>query len=165
MLKKFCNTPIRFAAMLSLVLVVAISAAWAVQYSNSKVICMGGGDNIKLAPSPDRVFLHVPPGSLDAYLAEKGLNSVKITAQMTEEWVQSSSGGYYNLTFVFGPSGTYFDPNNPAELKLNGKYVNANFHLCLYDEDGEAIEGTLKVEDDKIIFETHFSNYYYDHYY
>ena len=35
-------TPIRFAAMLSLVLVVAISAAWAVQYSNSKVIYMGG---------------------------------------------------------------------------------------------------------------------------
>ena len=163
MKRKFGNST-QFAVILSLVLVFALSFAWAVQtYSNSKRFRKGEGGNIRMKGARNRTFLHVPAGACDAYLKEKGLKQVNITVDMTEEWIDNADGtGYWQLDFHFGPSGAYFDP--PLKLKINGDYVNEG-NIWLYDENGELVEGKFKEEEEKLIFILyHFSSYYYDGY-
>jgi hypothetical protein len=82
-----------------------------------------------------------------------------------EELVESDTGPYYQLDFVFGPSGTYFRENYPFKLTLKGKYIHTGTDVWLYDENGEALEGTRYEEEDKLVFDIpHFSSYSYDNY-
>ena len=167
MFRKFA-THIRTTAIISLVLVLAISMAWATStYSNRRTYAVGDGGNIRLVKSSDPILFYVYPGSLDSYLAEKDLNEVEITAEMTEELVKCASHTHYHLYFTFGPSGLYFDKANPAKLTINGKYVTTgpDCHVWLFDEDGEAVSGTLKVDEGRVVFEIpHFSHYSYEQY-
>ena len=91
---------------------------------------------------------------------------MEITADLSEEWIDTGDGsGYYRLDFTFGPSGTYFTPNN-LEVELKGKYVSDSTNVVMYDEYGEALPATRKGQSDRITFYIpHFSSYYYDGYY
>jgi len=116
---------------------------------------------------PNKVHASIPKNSLDAYLVERGLKEVEITIDMTEILIQLPDGtSYYQLTFVFGPSGAYFDPNDPLKLTLNGKYASASTTVWLYNEMGELLEGKRTSGNGEMTFYIpHFSNYYYDRYY
>jgi len=166
------HTALRFATIGCLLLVLAFTDAGAAQtYHASKVIKKGGGGTIYVAPNLlnllgvlDKVTATIQSRSLDAYMQEKGINSVEITVDMTKELVQRADGSsYYRLEFHFGPSGAYFNP--PLELKLMGKYVDQGSEVWLYDENGERLEGTRYNLLDRIVFEIpHFSRYGYDDY-
>ena len=171
-MSKKIHAAIRWTTIGCLMVVVALSTVWAAQtYHASKVIKKGGGGTIYVAPDLlnllgvlDRVTAEIPPGALDVYMNEKGIKSVEITVDMTEERVYRDDGSsYYRLEFHFGPSGAYFNP--PLQLKLMGKYVNQGSEVWLYDENGERLEGTRYDLLDRIIFEIpHFSRYSYDDY-
>jgi len=167
MFSKF-NTAIISTAILSLVFVVALSVAWAVNtYSGSVIIENGSTQNkvINLVQQGnDQIKVQICAGSLDAYMAEESLNEVLITCELTEELVSDPNGDYYKLSFEFGPSGVYLDLN-PLILKIKGKWVADDTEFWLYDENGEAIEGTRYDNADMIKFEIyHFSCYYYERY-
>ena len=168
MFKKFQN-PIAATAVMALVLVFALSAAWAAYYSGSVTVKTKGRSVDKsfllVDNGADRVEVTIRKDSLDAYMAEQGINSVNITADLNEEWVDTGGGsGYYRLTFVFGPSGAYFTPDE-LEVKLQGKYVSGNTAVAMYSEDGEALESTSSGNWASITFYVpHFSSYSYDHY-
>ena len=165
-LQKF-NTAIRYTAIFSFVLVIALCSAWAVTYySESKVFNHSGGNLVLVkVQGMDRIKLTVPNGSLDDYLAEQGISDVEITADLEEEWVDTGGGtGYYRLTFTFGPSGAYFTPNE-LELELKGAYASDDTDVMMYDEIGEALPWTRNGQSDKITFYIpHFSEYSYDYY-
>ena len=158
----------KLTAIIGMVLVFGLSAAWAVQtHSASKVIRYRSGNTLKVihAGNNQHILAQITAGSLDAYMAENSLNQVTITCELTEEWVDTGGGnGYYKLSFVFGPSGVYFDPD-PLILKIKGKWVANNTEFWLYDENGEAIVGKRTENADLIKFEIpHFSCYYYENY-
>ena len=158
-------TSIRLTAVVCFVLVIAFSAAWAVQtYYASTLIKKGGGGNLKIVQAGrDQIGAKISDGSLDAYLEEQGRNEIGIQVEMTEEWVEHSNGGHYHLEFTFGPSNAYFNP--PLKLILKGKYVDTACNVWLFDENGEAVEGKRFDESDRIVFEIpHFSVYGYDDY-
>ena len=81
MFRKFSVTTLKSTAIVSLVLVFTLSLAWGVTYySKSKVVGDGGGA-IKINQDAE-VYIH--PGALDAYLAEEGLDRVKIDVEMID---------------------------------------------------------------------------------
>jgi hypothetical protein len=158
MFRKF-NTPMKSVVALSLVLVFALSAAWALQTYNASIIVKKGGvsDRLMLVAESENgtVNFRIKAGALDDYLTEQGKDKVKITVEMIED----EANGV--LLFTFGPSGTYFNP--PSKLKLRGNYIYDN-HL-LVDENGELIEYTVAPKKDLLVFDIlHFSSYYYDSY-
>ena len=75
--------PIKFTAILSLVLVFGLSAAWAIEtYYAYKVIKKGGTSDrlITIAESEEgSVNFRIPAGALDDYLDEQDKDKVKIT--------------------------------------------------------------------------------------
>ena len=161
------NTAMKSAAILSLVLIFALSAALATinYYSSSKVYHVGEGSEFVVFEDNDgEVDVGVPAGSLDDYLEEQDLDEVEISVQMSEELVQCADGTqYYKLDFTFSPSGCYFDP--PLELDIEGKYVETGCEVTLYDEDGEELEADVSSSGDELEYEIpHFSSYYYDDY-
>ena len=109
---KKSSTAIKSGAILGLILVVAISVAWATStYSGSRVYQLGDpGAGFVIKSGKDRVRARVRPNALDDYLTEQGLSEVEITGEMTEELVECEDGTtHYHLNFTFGPSGTYFN--------------------------------------------------------
>ena len=164
MFTKF-RTTLTKTAILSLVLVFSLSAAWAVQnYRASKQIGKSGGkfDVVKTSRK-DKVKVIIKKGALKAYLEEQGLNEVEITVETTEDFVPCGSGSHYHFIFTCGPNGTYFD--KPLELEIQGKYFETGCLVWLLNEDGEAIEGVREDRNDKVVFKIpHFSSYYYDGY-
>lgn len=164
MFTKF-RTTLTKTAILSLVLVFALSAAWAVQnHSASKQIGNSGGkfDAVKTSKE-DKVKVIIKTDALKAYLEEQGLNEVEITVETTEDFVPCGSGSHYHFIFTCGPNGTYFD--TPLELEIKGKYFETGCHVWLFNEDGEAIEGVREDRKDKVVFKIpHFSSYYYEEY-
>ncbi len=172
------SSRILLTAMTCFVLVFASSApTWALTilqqnvYSGSKVVNKGGGAGLKIVQIKDdgvnQVQCSIESGALDAYMTEKGITQVTIACELTEELVLRDDGVlYYRLSFHFSPHGAYFTPN-PLLLKIKGtKYVSPNTDVWLYDEAGEAVEGTRYNSADMIKFEIpHFSHYYYDGYY
>jgi hypothetical protein len=165
MLKKLKHP--KYTAILSLVLVFALSIAWATtkHYSSSVVVPKGRALGLTIVPhGRDRINLYSQRGAIDDYMNEQGVNSVEITAELQEVLVDDGNGNsHYELTFTFGPSGAYFNP--PIQLDIRGKYVSDATMVELYDENGEAISGTRSNGGSKITFEIpHFSSYYYDDY-
>lgn len=154
---KTCNNSIRLTAILSLVLVFALSAAWAVQtYHRSKVIGKYGGIIPIHVDVEKRAVVAILPRALDDYFNEQGIDDVEITVEM----IADEENG--TLLFTFGPSGAYFDP--PLKLALTGDYINHD--MLLFDENGEAVEYDSYFDGEVLIFEIpHFSHYYYDGYY
>ena len=147
MFNKF-STHMRTTAIISLVLVFALSTTWATTNRYSDSIVMKQGKKSKhgtLTLVSAEVEAEIRKWSLDSYLNEQGLNKVKITCEMTEELINSNGDTYYQLTFDFGPSDVYFDV--PLELTIQGKYVEINSEasikitknaLAVYlDEQGE----------------------------
>ena len=159
------RTTLTKTAILSLVLVFALSVAWAVQnHSTSKQIGNSGGkfDAVKTSRK-DKVKVTIKKGALKAYLEEQGLNEVEITVETTEDFVPCGSGSHYHFIFTCGPNGTYFD--TPLELEIKGKYFETGCHVWLFNEDGEALEGVREDGNDKIVFKIpHFSSYSYEQY-
>lgn len=167
-MKRKFNTAIISTAILSLVFVVALSLAWAVNTHNGNVIIENGSDKNRgiqiVQQGRDHIQVSIKAGSLNAYMAEERLNKVLITCELTEELVSGPDGDYYKLSFEFGPSGAYFDPD-PLILKIKGKWVTDDTEFWLSDENGEAIEGTRYDDADMIKFSIpHFSSYFYDGY-
>ena len=161
-------TPLQFTAILGLVLALALSIAWASEYhSASKVVFyqQKGNASLKLVGGKDKIQCMIRRNTLDPYLAQQGQNKVTITAEVTASLVMDANGtSYYNLDFTFGPSGTYFE-DRELELTITGKYASADTRVWLYDEYGEAIEGTRQDSADHIKFKIpHFSRYSYDLY-
>lgn len=161
---------IRLTATFGLVLAL-LGTAWALNileqifHSDSTVILNGGGGTINIVNNgTDQIKLIIPQGALNTYMADHLLDGVNITVDTTEELIERDDGStYWRLDFHFGPSSAYFDP--PLILKLKGKYVSQDTQVWLYDETGEALEGTRTDSADMIRFEIpHFSSYYYDDY-
>ena len=126
------------------------SQPFAASYSASKVFGVSGGT---LAINSD-ARINIPNRALEAYLLEQGITDVEITVEMYYGWDAS-------LLFVFGPSGTYFDPD--LELKIEGGYVADD--MTLTSESGELLEYTTRNDGQTLIFDIpHFSSYYYDDY-
>ena len=147
----------------------AFSIAWAEinTYSGSVIIESGSTeDNVLhiVQQGSDQIKVQIAAGSLDAYMDEESLDEVEVTLELTEELIEDPEGDYYKMSFEFGPSGAYFDPD-PLTLKIKGKWVADNTEFWLYDENGEALVGTRYNSADMIKFEIdHFSCYYYDQY-
>lgn len=134
-------------------------------YSVSMIVKRYNGNGTYIAKAgKDWVWMHTTLGAVDAYMDEQGVDQVEITADMLEEWVQRDDGsGFWRLSFVFGPSGCFFEP--PLRLEFSGKYVSDITEVWLYDEIGEALESFNYASGKKIIFEIpHFSRYSYDMY-
>ena len=152
---------IKSAAILCLILGFALSVAWAATYSGSSTVTKGGRGGFYLVNGKSKVNISIDQGALDDYLTEQGLDSVEITADLEEEWVDTGDGnGYYQLTFEFGPSGAYFNPG--LLLTLTGKYAE-NPEVQLYDENGEALPSERNDHANRATFRIpHLSSYYYD---
>ncbi len=160
-------------AILSLVLIVAISTAWAVNYSSDSYrFTMGKSGNLDLVSGKskkggqrDKIWCMVKKNALDDYLVEQNLSSVTLTCDLVEEWVECDDGPHYHLSFEFGPSGAFFRSDRPLEVRIEGKYVSTGCHVWLYGEDGEALESTSSSKGNMITFYVpHFSSYYYEEY-
>ena len=166
MFKRF-QTPIGSIAIIGLVLVFALTAAWATinYYSASAVIGQNASGKFVIVHENDReAIVHIQKGALDHYLEDQDIDEVEITVEMSAEEIKTKGKGYYRLEFTFGPSGAYFDP--PLELELSGKYANTpQNEIWLYDENGEVIEATVEENTKEIRFYIpHFSSYSYDEY-
>ena len=143
----------------------AINSAASNSYHAGMVVQKTGGNGTFIAKSGKNwVWMHTNLGAVDAYMDEQGVDSVEITADLLEEYVQGADGsGYWRLTFVFGPSGCFF--TDPLRLELSGKYVSEGAEVWLFDEYGEALDGFSYAAGKKVIFEIdHFSRYSYDNY-
>ena len=153
--------------ILSLALVFALSVAWATTnyYSGSVVVQKGDTQDkvINLVQGSDKIKVQIQAQTLDDYMEEQGITEVTVTADCTTVWIDNGDGtGYYDMTFEFGPSSAYFQPN-PFILMVKGEYVSSNTQFWLYDETGEAVEGTRNDSADMIKFEIpHFSCYSYE---
>ena len=159
-------TPIKSAVIFSLVLVLALSVAWGGKNRVRKKTVYKGGDtthiNIDRDPKGGRIRATIIGCSADDYMTEQAISEVQITVETIEEWVDDGGGNSHRrFTFIFGPSGTYF--NLPLELTLKGEFVTDD--VWLYGEDGEAIEYQWQGGDNFItFFINHFSSYSYDLY-
>ena len=156
MFAQFRTTLIK-TVILSFALIVAISIAWATTtyYSASDVIGDAGG-SIKIN---DNANVLIKAGALSAYLGEQQINEVLITVDLEE--ILDAEGNLDTLVFTFGPSGAYFDPE--LELQFKKEYVVEGIQI--YNENGEAIEYTVKAGGKKVNFLIpHFSTYSYDLY-
>jgi hypothetical protein len=163
------STPMKSTAIFSLVLMLGLSIAWAIEYySGSVTIPRGkkGNSSISLIHDggQDKVGFVVKKRTLEPYMDEQGVNEVTVTVDATVGWVDDDQGGHYQMNFTFGPSGAFFDPH-PAQLKLFGKYHSDNNEVWLYDANGEALDGDRNSKVDHTIFYIdHFSSYTYDNY-
>ena len=162
----FRRFSVKHIALVCVALMLMLSSAWAIQtYYNSVTIKKQKGF-AQFQIIGWEVFGEVRWGALDAYMNEQGVTSVKITVEATEELVQRDDGtSYYRLSFVFGPTGCYFDP--PLELNIDGKYVAPDTEVRLYDANGELIPGerSFLYDDQMTFYIPHFSYYSYDQYY
>lgn len=166
MFHKF-NTPMKSAVILSLILVLALSAAWATinYYYKSKMMGMGAGFFANVVhQGKDRIKATVDSGALDNYLLEQGVDEVGLAILLAEELVEQPDGSsYYRLEFTFWPSGAYFE--TPLEIQLRGKYVSESTDVQMYDEYGEVLESTSNGNGSVVTYYVpHFSSYYYDSY-
>ena len=166
MFRKF-HRLIRTTAIFGVVFAVALSFAWATinTYSASMTIYKTEAGAMGIVnDGPNKITAYTEDEAVDAYLDEYELNQIEITADLTEEWVDTGNGtGYYRLSFTFSPSGLYFSP--PLYLKIKGKWVADDTQFWLYDENGEELEGIRHNNGNQIIFEIdHFSCYYYESY-
>ena len=154
-------TSTKYAIILSFVLTLALSSAWADTYSDSVVMKQGKkSKHRKLKLVYKEVEAKIQKRSLDSYLNKKGINEVEITCRMTEELVDHGDGTYYQLKFNFGPNGIYFD--TPLELTIQGKYVETDHDLVLLDPDGNPLEATKIKRNGGLTYEIdHFSTYQY----
>ena len=132
-------------------------------YEGSFVVRKGSAGSLVLVrEGTDTISISVVAKALDAYMAEKGIDRVTITVSLLLEEVTLSDGSsFYRLDFVFGPSGAFFEPE--LQLILSGKFTQSN--ASLYDENGEALEGSMRTEAGRsTFFIPHFSSYSYDQY-
>ena len=157
-----------FRPIMKIGLALAVGIAWAATttYSGSVVVEPGEGGVITLVQDgANQVKVQIKAGSLDAYMAEEGLDEVEVMATFTEEWVPQDGGihGHYKVSFEFGQSGAFFDP--ALTLKIKGKWAATDSEFWLYDENGEEIEGRRIAAADMIKYKIrHFSCYYYEQY-
>ena len=94
-------------------------------------------------------------------MEEQNISSVKITVGLSEQWVETDTGGHYCLEFTFGPHGAFF--TEPLELSLIGKYRSPNTSALIYDENGEMMESWSQSSGHMTtFFIDHFSSYSYD---
>ncbi len=151
------------AAILSLVLVFALSTVWGTtnRYSDSVVMKQGRkSKNATLKLVRNEVEAKIRKWSVDSYLNEKGINEVEITCKMTEKLVDHGDGTYYQLKFNFGPNDVYFD--TPLELTIQGKYIETSHDLVLLDPDGNPLEVNKITGNGEVTYEIdHFSTYQY----
>ena len=154
-------TSTKYAIILSFVLTLALSSAWAATYSDSVVMKQGKkSKNATLKLVRKEVEAKIQRWSVDSYLNSKGINEVEITCQMTEKLVDHDHGDgtYYQLQFNFGPNDIYFD--TPLKLTIQGKYVETSHDLVLLDPDGNPLEGNQVPDTGRVTFEIdHFSTY------
>ncbi len=133
----------RNTAIFSLILIFALSAAWATNsYFKSKTMSIGSGwfTNV-VHQGKDRIKVYARDSTLDNYLIEQGLQQAVLWVYLEETWIDTGGGnGYYQLDFTFGPSGAYFE--EPLEIEMRGKYVCENNEVQMYDEYGEIVEST-----------------------
>ena len=179
---------VKFTAILSLVLAIALTASSAgkksgnasttsdsnaasstdaestVDYHEASFIVEKGksGGVFLVREGKNKIYIAVLNTALDDYMDEQGVDSVEITVSVLMEFVEEENGdGYYLLDFIFGPSGAYFDP--PLKLYLYGKYSDSDCRL--YDETGEELEGQRFFGSGTSYFLIpHFSSYSYDDY-
>ena len=165
MFSKF-DTPMKFRAIFSLVLILAVSIAFAANYyGTSFVVKKGKGHKTEylVRDGKDKIGVMVKSQSLDAYMEEQAISSVNITVDLVEQWVETDTGGHYRLEFTFGPSGAFFI--YPLELYLIGKYSSPDTSTLIYDENGEMIENWSQSSGQITTFYIpHFSSYSYDFY-
>ena len=131
----------RITAIFSLVLILAVSIAFATNYyGTSFVVKKGKGHKTEylVRDGEDKIGVMVWSQSLDAYMEEQDISSVNITADLVEQWVETDTGGHYCLEFTFGPHGAFF--TEPLELSLIGKYSSPDTLTLIYDENGEMME-------------------------
>ena len=125
---------------------------WAASYFGSVVVEKGKGGNIYLN---QEASIKIKNKSVDDYLDEMILDSVEIICDMFYGWDGS-------IWFVFGPSGTFFTPDE-LELTIKGGYLVND--MLLIGEDGEFLEYTFNDHQTKLTFYIpHFSCYYYEDY-
>ena len=165
MFSKF-DRQMRITAIFGLVLIFALSAAWATNsYFKSKTMSIGAGlfTNV-VHKGKHRIKVAVQNGALDNYLIEQGLEEVFLWVYLEETWIDTGGGeGYYQLDFTFGPSGAYFE--EPLEIEMRGKYVSGNNAVQMYDENGEILESTSNGNGSVITYYVpHFSSYSYEEY-
>jgi hypothetical protein len=103
--------------------------------------------------------LLIPQGAVDDYLVEHGLQEVEITVEMYATKLEDDS---YIIDFVFGPSGSFYNPE--LGLILSGDYVQQN-DIGLEDECGNFADAEITYNggtiQSVIFFIEHFSEYYY----
>ena len=165
MLKQF-YTPMRWTAIIFLILVVMVNVLWAVNNVKTQRIRLGDPIkqmNIARDANGSSITATIRAQSVDNYLREKGLKEAIITVKTVEEWVTNPDGSSHRrLTFTFGPSGCYF--TTPFELELKQDYVTDD--CWLFDEKGESIPATRRGNGSILTFYIpHFSYYTYDQYY
>ena len=158
----------RFTAIISFVIVFALSAAWAMTTYYGEITIQkhnNHDEELKLVDGLDKINIKIPAGSLNDYMAEQNINNVTVTVDLTEEWIDTGDGnGYYQLNFTFGPSEAYFTPKE-LEVVLYGKYISDSTSVAMYDENGELLDSRRQSSSGKLIFYVpHFSSYYYDDY-
>jgi hypothetical protein len=125
---------------------------WAASYYGSVVVEKGKGGKITLNAEAG---IKIKNKSVDDYLDKMEIDSVEITVEMYYGWDGS-------IWFVFGPSGTFFTPNE-LELTIAGGYLEKD--MILLGEDGEFLEYKInKKQNSLTFFVPHFSNYYYEEY-
>lgn len=112
-----------------------------------------GGHITLLKDTQNAIKVDIPKASVDNYLVETEQLQVTIT---TDVEISDSA-----ITFTLGPTGLYF--TEPMQLTIKGTLSQKE--MWLFDEGGEAIEGTMKKNGNSVTFDiSHFSNYYYDLY-
>ena len=102
----------RITVIFSLVFILSMSIAFAANYyGTSFVVKKGKGSKTEylVRNGKDKIGVKVWSQSLDAYMEEQGISSVKITVDLVEQWVETDTGGHYRLEFTFGPSGAFFN--------------------------------------------------------
>ena len=110
MFRKFYRH-MRITAIFSLVLILAVSIAFATNYyGTSFVVKKGNGSKTEylVRDGKNKIGVKVWSQALDIYMEEQNISSVKITVDLVEQWVETDTGGHYRLEFVFGPSGAFF---------------------------------------------------------
>ncbi len=125
---------------------------WAASYFASIFVEKGKGGNIYINPEAK---IKIKSKSVDDYLDAMDLDDVEITVEMYYGWDGS-------IWFVFGPSGTFFTPDE-LELTISGGYIEED--MILLDEEGEFLEYKADKKQQSLTFLIrHFSSYYYEQY-
>ena len=165
-MKKRLNSTLKSTAVLSVILMFALGAAWdgsgnasAVTYSASEIIQMGNGTSIDVVNEGEKIIIiWVDSGALDDYMEEQGIGEVNLTVDVIETLIQPPDGlSYYDLEFQFGPSDAFF--SRDLEVTLEKDYYNSD--VWMYSDDGQPLETYEHGSGDKLYFLVpHFSGYY-----